>query len=60
MTRYANRVQALAACASLVALTLPSMANAQEITLQTADGNTISGELIEFNNNNYLIDSRLH
>ena len=59
MTRYANRVQALAACASLVALTLPSMANAQEITLQTADGNTISGELIEFNNNNYLIDSAL-
>ncbi|MDX8351611.1 C4-dicarboxylate ABC transporter substrate-binding protein [Cognatiyoonia sp. IB215182] len=57
--RHARQSIKSGLCVSLTALCLPGLVAAQEITLQTADGNTISGELVEFNNGNYVIDSIL-
>ncbi|MEL6838591.1 MAG: C4-dicarboxylate ABC transporter substrate-binding protein [Pseudomonadota bacterium] len=54
-----NRAGQMVLWAAVAALTVPGLAGAQEITLQTKDGNTITGELIEFGDNNYLIDSAL-
>ncbi|WP_341366884.1 C4-dicarboxylate ABC transporter substrate-binding protein [Yoonia sp. BS5-3] len=54
----ANRSLAAAFCVS-AALSMPNLAGAQEVTLQTQDGNTVSGQLIEFTDNVYVIDSVL-
>lgn len=55
----ANRSLKVACVVSAAALSVPSMAGAQEVTLQTRDGNTVSGQLIEFTDNIYVIDSVL-
>ncbi len=59
LTQDANRLVRTAFCVSLTALCVPNLASAQEITLETRDGNTISGELIEFRDNTYVINSVL-
>ena len=55
----ANSSLKVACVLSATALSVPTMAGAQEVTLQTRDGNTVSGQLIEFADNIYVIDSVL-
>ncbi len=55
----ANRSLKAAFCVYATALGMPTLAGAQQVTLETVDGNTVTGELVEFRDNIYVIDSVL-
>lgn len=55
----ANRTLRFAFWASASAVCMPTLATAQEITLRTDAGVTVTGQLVEFKDNIYVIDSEL-